>query len=74
MGKEYPRNLYDKQFSLYVPNILARLALQEAAYSKEKDIPPRLFEVYKEQRHGLLEIREKWGSIVTPDQIAGAAV
>jgi phosphoenolpyruvate carboxykinase (GTP) len=69
IGKEYPRELYDRQFSLYVDNILARIDLQKEAYGKETDIPPRLFEVYAEQRQALLELKEKCGSVVTPDQL-----
>ncbi len=73
IGKEYPQELYDKQFSLYVDNILARIDLQKDAYGKETDIPPRLFEVYAEQRQALLELKEKCGSVATPDQLAGVA-
>jgi len=71
IGKEYPRELYDRQFSLYVDNILARIDLQKEAYGKETDIPPRLFEVYAEQRQALLDLKEKCGSVVTPDQLVG---
>ena len=35
--------------------------------------PPRLFEVYAEQRQALLELKEKCGSVATPDQLAGVA-
>ncbi len=74
IGKDYPRDLYDKQFSLYVENILARLDLQTEAYGKEEGIPPRLFEVYDEQRRGLVALREVYGPVVTPDQLTEAAV
>ena len=73
IGKEYPRELYDKQFSLYVDNILARIDLQKDAYGKETDIPPRLFEVYAEQREALLALKKKCGPVATPDQLATVA-
>ena len=73
IDKEYPRELYDKQFSLYVDKVLARIDLQNEAYGKETDIPPRLFEVYAEQREGLLALKKKYGPVVTPDQLAEAA-
>jgi phosphoenolpyruvate carboxykinase (GTP) len=73
IDKEYPRELYDKQFSLYVDKVLARIGLQNEAYSKETDVPPRLFEVYAEQRDGLLALKKKYGPVVTPDQLAEAA-
>ncbi len=66
-GKEYPKSLYDKQFSFYIDNILGRIQLQEDAYRKEKKLPARLFEVYEEQKKGLTALREKHGPIVKPD-------
>jgi phosphoenolpyruvate carboxykinase (GTP) len=73
ISKEYPRDLYDMQFSLYVDQILARIDLQEEAYGKEDNVPPQLFEVYAEQRKGLEALKEKYGSVVTPAQLEEAA-
>ncbi len=73
VGKEYTRPLYEKQFSFYVDNILARIQLQEDAYRKEKKIPPRIFEVYEEQRKGLQALKEKHGTVVLPAMMDGAA-
>jgi len=73
IGKDYPRELYERQFALYVDNILAVIKLQEEAYSKEKNVPPRLFEIYKEQREGLEALKEKYGPIVSVDQVIEAA-
>jgi phosphoenolpyruvate carboxykinase (GTP) len=70
IDKEYPRELYDKQFSLYIDNIVARIDLQKEAYGKEENLPTKLFEVYAEQREGLMKLKEKYGSVVTPDQLA----
>ena len=50
-------------------NILARIDLQTDAYGKEDSIPPRLFEVLKEQKEGLLAIKEKFGVIVKPSDL-----
>ena len=69
VDKPYPKDLYDRQFSLYVDNILARIDLQIAAYSKEENIPQQLFEVLKAQREGLVVLKEKFGPIVTPEQL-----
>jgi len=65
IGKDYPRALYEKQFALYLDNILGRIDLQEAAYKKEKNIPARLFEIYKEQREGLEALKAKYGSVMS---------
>jgi phosphoenolpyruvate carboxykinase (GTP) len=69
IGKEYPKALYDKQFSFYMDNIIARINLQEEAYRKEKDIPSKAFEVYEEQRKGLEALKAKYGSIVSVEQL-----
>jgi phosphoenolpyruvate carboxykinase (GTP) len=69
IDKPYPKTLYDQQFSLYVDNILARIDLQTAAYGKEENIPGQLFDVLREQRDGLIALKTKFGSIVTPEQL-----
>lgn len=69
IDKEYPDDLYAKQFSLYLDNILGRIDLQEDAYSKEKNIPDKLFDVLEAQKEGLLDLRETYGAIVSPAQL-----
>ena len=69
IGKEYPQELYEKQFALYLDNILARIDLQEEAYKKEENVPNKLFEVYEEQRKGLEELKSKFGSVVSVDNL-----
>ncbi len=73
IDKEYPRDLYDKQFSLYIDNIVKRIDLQLDAYGKEENLPARLFEVLKVQREGLMALKETYGPIVTPEQLEAAA-
>ncbi len=72
IGKEYPKELYDKQFVFYMDNILARIDLQEEVYRKEKNIPAKLFEVYKEQRKGLEALKAQYGPIVSVEQLIEA--
>ena len=69
IDKPYPKDLYDRQFSLYVDNILARNDLQTTAYGKEENIPPLLFDVLGEQRDGLMALKTQFGPIVTPEQL-----
>ncbi|MDY7031015.1 MAG: phosphoenolpyruvate carboxykinase (GTP) [Thermodesulfobacteriota bacterium] len=69
INKEYPEELYVKQFSLYLDNIIARIDLQMEAYAKEENIPERLFEVLKEQKAGLLDLKDQYGSVVTPAEL-----
>ena len=67
--KEYPRALYDRQFSLYIDKILGRIELQSEAFGKEENLPKKLFEVYSEQKSGLEALKAKFGAIVKPDQL-----
>jgi phosphoenolpyruvate carboxykinase (GTP) len=67
INKEYSKELYIKQFSLYLDNILQRVELQQDAYSKEKNIPQTLFDILAEQKQQLLKLKDAHGSIVAPD-------
>jgi phosphoenolpyruvate carboxykinase (GTP) len=69
IDKTYTKELYNKQFSLYVDNIVDRIDLQIEAYGKEKHIPETIFKVLKEQKDGLLALKEKYGPIITPSQL-----
>ena len=69
LDKEYPEELYVKQFSLYIDKIMARIDLQYDAFKKEENIPEKLFTIYDEQRDELKDLKAKYGDIVTPDQV-----
>ena len=69
IDKDYPEDLYNSQFSLYIDNIIGRIDLQIEAYGKEKNIPQKLFDILKEQRQELVELKDKYGEIVTPTQL-----
>jgi phosphoenolpyruvate carboxykinase (GTP) len=69
IGKEYQRELYDKQFAIYVDKIQARIDLQREAFGKEKDLPGKLFEVYDRWSEGLAELKAKHGAIVEPAKL-----
>ena len=72
VDKNYSQDLYTRQFSLYVDNILARNELQTTAYQKEENIPEQLFKVLREQREGLVRLKEKFGPIVSPADLLKA--
>jgi phosphoenolpyruvate carboxykinase (GTP) len=69
IGKEYPKDLYDKQFSIYCDKILARIELQREAFGKEQNLPAKLFEVYAEWEKGLSSLKAEFGAVVLPDQL-----
>ncbi|MFO7712902.1 phosphoenolpyruvate carboxykinase domain-containing protein, partial [Desulfosarcina sp.] len=71
IDKAYTQDLYEKQFSLYIDNIVARIDLQLEAYTKEKDVPQRLFEILKQQHEELMALRHIHGPVVSPWQMAG---
>ena len=69
IDKEYTEELYVKQFSLYIDNIVSKIDMQLEAYGKEPDIPEKLFEILKAQKEGLAALRNTYGSVVTPSQL-----
>jgi len=69
VGKSYTMELYTKQFSFYIDNILARIQLQEEAYRKDSRMPQRLFQVYEEQKRGLEALKREHGPIVPPEKL-----
>jgi len=69
IDKEYTEELYVKQFSLYIDNIVFRIDMQLEAYGKEPDIPEKLFEILKAQKEGLAALRNTYGPVVTPSQL-----
>jgi phosphoenolpyruvate carboxykinase (GTP) len=72
IDKAYPEELYEKQFSLYIDNIIGRIDLQVEAYGKEPNIPQKLFDILKKQRKELTALKDKFGPIVTPMQLTNA--
>ena len=71
IGKDYSRDLYIKQFSLYLDHIIERVELQQKAYAKEERVPQILFDILAEQKKELSALKEIHGSIVSPDVFTG---
>jgi len=69
IDKEYPQSLYNMQFALYIDKIIDRIELQKEAYSKEKEIPGKLFEVYAKQKADLEQLRAKHGAVALIDEL-----
>ncbi|MCD4676698.1 MAG: phosphoenolpyruvate carboxykinase, partial [Desulfobacula sp.] len=67
IDKDYTKELYTKQFSLYLDNIIDRVELQQKAYGKEEGIPQTLFDILAEQKKQLSALKDAHGSIVLPD-------
>ncbi len=67
IDKDYTKDLYDKQFSLYTENIIQRIELQEKAYAKEENIPGTLFDILSAQKSALSALKESAGPVVLPE-------
>ncbi|MFH1699786.1 MAG: phosphoenolpyruvate carboxykinase (GTP) [Candidatus Zixiibacteriota bacterium] len=69
INKKYSEELYTMQFSLYIDNIIARIDLQDEAYTKEGGIPKKFFNLLKEQKTALEALKAKHGSVVKPQDL-----
>ncbi|MBM9520322.1 phosphoenolpyruvate carboxykinase (GTP) [Desulforhopalus vacuolatus] len=64
IDKEYPREIYDMQFAIYVDKIIERIDMQSDAYRKEQHISVHFFDLLATKRAELIKLKEKFGSIV----------
>jgi len=73
LNKDYGREAYEKQFTIRVPELLAKIERIERIYrEKVKDVPEELFQVLEEERKRLIEAREKYGDYISPFVLEGA--
>ena len=68
LNKNYSKEDYEKQFSLRVPEYLAKMERVEQIYRKMSDAPEVLFKVVGEQKKRLIEAREKLGDYIPPEK------
>lgn len=67
--KGYTQELYNRQFALYVDNIIARIDMQVEAYKKEVNVPEIYFETQAVKKARLEALKAEKGSVVIPDQL-----
>ncbi|NJE42596.1 phosphoenolpyruvate carboxykinase (GTP) [Thermococcus sp. GR6] len=73
LNKDYSREDYEKQFTIRVPELLAKIERIEKIYREQvKEAPEELFQVLEEERKRLLEAREKYGDYISPFQLEKA--
>ncbi|UCG30554.1 MAG: phosphoenolpyruvate carboxykinase (GTP) [candidate division WOR-3 bacterium] len=71
LNKDYSEEDYRKQFTVRVPESLAKIdRIKEIYETKVNDTPKILFEVLEEQRKRLLDAQKKHGDYITPDKLA----
>ena len=72
LNKEYTREAYEKQFTIRVPELLAKIERIETIYrEKVGEVPEELFQVLEEERKRLLEAKEKYGDYISPFTLEG---
>ncbi len=67
LGEDYSQEDYNKQFTIRVPENLAKLDRLTKIYkTRVTDTPPIVFKVFEEQRQRLIKDREKYGDYIKP--------
>ncbi|MCF6186492.1 MAG: phosphoenolpyruvate carboxykinase domain-containing protein [Desulfobulbaceae bacterium] len=69
LDKEYEKELYSKQFSLYTENLIKRVDMSIIEFAGEKGMPDSFFHVLDTWRRDLAALKATIGLIVTPDQM-----
>ncbi len=69
IDKEYEKEIYTKQFSLYVENLVNRIDMSSVEFSKEKEMNDAFFHILDTWRRDLVALKATIGLIVTPDQM-----
>ena len=71
LNKEYSEADYNKQFTVRVPESLAKIdRIKEIYQTKVNDTPQILFDILEEQRKRLLEAQKKHGDYIAPEKLA----
>jgi phosphoenolpyruvate carboxykinase (GTP) len=69
LGKKYSKEDYTKQFTIRIPENLAKIQRAERFYrEKVADAPEELFTILNKQRERLLKAREKFGTDYVPPE------
>ncbi|HEG44357.1 MAG TPA: phosphoenolpyruvate carboxykinase (GTP), partial [Phycisphaerales bacterium] len=67
LGEDYAKEAYTKQFTVRVPNLLAKIDRVEAIYkAKVADAPQVVYDVFDAQRTRLKEAQAKHGDNISP--------
>ncbi|KPL14342.1 phosphoenolpyruvate carboxykinase [candidate division WOR_3 bacterium SM1_77] len=70
LNKDYTEEDYKKQFTVRVPESLAKIdRITEVYKTKVTDTPKILFDVLEEQRKRLLEVQKEHGDYITPNKL-----
>jgi phosphoenolpyruvate carboxykinase (GTP) len=68
LSKDYAKEDYIKQFTIRVPENLAKIERVQRFYQENvSDTPAELFEILDQQRQRLVEARERFGDYISPE-------
>jgi phosphoenolpyruvate carboxykinase (GTP) len=68
LSKDYSKEDYVKQFTIRVPENLAKIERVQRFYQENvSDTPEELFEILDQQRRRLVEARERFGDYISPE-------
>jgi phosphoenolpyruvate carboxykinase (GTP) len=69
LGKSYPKEDYIKQFTIRVPENLAKIERVQRFYQENvTDTPLEMFGILYLQRQRLIEAKEKYGDYISPEK------
>ncbi|MFH1038531.1 MAG: phosphoenolpyruvate carboxykinase (GTP) [PVC group bacterium] len=69
LDKEYPEADYLTQFTIRVPENLAKMERAEAYYRKESCVHDVVFQILADQRGRLLAAQKEFGDYITPNRL-----
>jgi len=69
INKDYPKEIYTKQFSLYIDDLVERIHMSIEEFAREKDIPDEFFQTLDTWNRDLIALKTTIAPIVTPDQM-----
>jgi phosphoenolpyruvate carboxykinase (GTP) len=69
LSKDYSKEDYIKQFTIRVPENLAKIERVQRFYQENvADTPAELFEILDQQRQRLVEAKERFGDYISPER------
>jgi len=69
-NKEYTEDMYTRQFTVRIPEWLAKIERVTNYYRKnEPDTPPIFYEIIEQQKKRLLDSRERFGDYIAPEKL-----
>lgn len=69
IDKKYEKEIYTKQFSLYVENLIKRVDMSITEFAREKGMANEFFHVLDAWHRDLAALKATIGPIVTPNQM-----